>query len=294
MMAKSKGKKPNLPPKELLWLFGIAAIAVLYMGVKFSSITGQLEDLQTDVEAMHKIVTSPPEPILPDPPEVQSDPAFKPRSWKEAADAFAKLGKNPSAEMMAGALVQIDSWMIRVEDEASVKNLKTYISKRLRKRIKTEVQALQAGALKATTTREGMVMHAEAGRIVALYPMTNEAGIIAQAKLLMQSQVDIAGRLQLIRRQRYNLWAAQQIEKAIKGFNEQSSFLSPKEENPKIIASLLEHLGPIDPSVLEPVVMDMYHYVLDLTKKNISEADKISLMKKLADPANQRKTPGDF
>ena len=56
----------------------------------------------------------------------------------------------------------------------------------------------------------------------------------------------------------------------------------------------MTNLGPVDPSLLEPAVLDLYNYVIENTKGKIYEGEKTELAKKLTDPSIRRKTLGDF
>lgn len=89
-------------------------------------------------------------------------------------------------------------------------------------------------------------------------------------------------------------YVTDRIEGALNGYNENKSFLSPKQENPALIASLVKNLAEVDPSLIEPVVLELYSYVIEMTKSSISDADKIELAKRLTDPVVKRKSLGDF
>jgi hypothetical protein len=84
------------------------------------------------------------------------------------------------------------------------------------------------------------------------------------------------------------------IEQAITGYRTKSSFWSPKKENNELISSLVTYLGDVDPNQLEPVVLSLYNYVVEMTKESISEADKLMLAKKLTAPDIRRNHPDDF
>lgn len=58
--------------------------------------------------------------------------------------------------------------------------------------------------------------------------------------------------------------------------------------------SLVSHLGEVDPIQLEPATLELYNYVIDLTKGSISEKEKVDLAKRLTSPSIKRKTLGDF
>jgi KaiC/GvpD/RAD55 family RecA-like ATPase len=214
---------------------------------------------------------------------------------KADAEAFVgKLGKTPSAEQLAAALTVFDSWSITPDEEAVFDEYKLTLLPRLRELVKEEVLVYQQKSLAAETGSEAAEMHAEAGRILSLYPIVQNKGVLDEAKRLCALQADLATRIVAIRRQRYNRWATDRIEGAINGYNEKKSLWSPIRENPALIASLVKNLGEVDPSLIEPAVLDLYSYAIDTTKGSISEADKIELAKRLTDPRVKRKSLGDF
>ena len=55
-------------------------------------------------------------------------------------------------------------------------------------------------------------------------------------------------------------------------------------------------MSPIDPSFLEPAAMDLYDYVLGLTRDAMGDDDKkrIELTRGFANPTQVRLTPVDF
>ena len=124
--------------------------------------------------------------------------------------------------------------------------------------------------------------------------MSDEQAVIEEAKAISAQQAEVAMRLEVLRRQRYNLWATQCIEAAIDGYNKNKSYLHPEAENAHLIDSLVKTLGEVDPALIEPAVLELYNYVIDLTKDSISEKDKINLTKGLTDPSIRRKNLGDF
>jgi hypothetical protein len=81
--------------------------------------------------------------------------------------------------------------------------------------------------------------------------------------LLSAQQAEVANRIEMIRRQRYNRWSAQQIDYAIWGYNQKSSLLHPKNENKDLMDSTVSTLGEVDPILLEPVVLELYPTPLD-------------------------------
>jgi hypothetical protein len=212
---------------------------------------------------------------------------------EEALQAIKALGEEPPTEDFARALATIDAWLVDDKDEASFTKLKLEQLSRLRKKVKSEVESLQQEALKSITYADGTTKHSKAGRVLSLYPVSDDKSVIEEAKQLSARQGDVAVRLEEVRRQRYNQWATGQIEAAINVYNENVS-KNPLANNSQLIDPLIEQLGPVDPGVLEPVVLELYNYALDRTKGSLSEASKIDLAKRLTDPSIQRKPLGEF
>lgn len=216
------------------------------------------------------------------------------RTAADAEAAIRKLGDMPTAHDMASCLNELDTWVMRPDDEQRAVGLKQELAARLRVQVIKDVRDKQRACLSAATGSDAIKLHGEAGQILALYPMSEDKGVIDEAKALSTQQVEIANRIDVLRRQRYNHWACKQIEAAIDGYNSGSSYTSPKKENKVLIDSLVGSLGEVDPGLIEPAVMELYNYVIDLTNGSISEKEKIELAKRLTDPSLRRKTLGDF
>jgi hypothetical protein len=213
---------------------------------------------------------------------------------EEVEAMIQELDKTPTARQLASALTTLDSWFIAPPDEEAVQKAKAGLVGRLREQVKKQVVALQKSALSAANGSQAVEKHGEAAEILLLYPMAEDKAVLEEVRRLATQQADVAARIEVLRRQRYNHWAMDRIEAALKGFHENSKYLSPKQENAALVASLVKNLGDVDPSLIEPAVLDLYNYVFTLTKDSISEIDKIELGKRLSDPANKRKILGDF
>jgi hypothetical protein len=216
------------------------------------------------------------------------------RTFAELQARMAALGTQPSAADLAACLAEIDLWTMRPDDEKDATARKLELLSRLRNQVRVEVEDLQRTSLHAKTGAEAARLYATAGQTLALFPLSDEQVVLEEAKRLALQQVDIANRIDMLRRQRYNYWAAGQIGAAVDGYNNEKSYLSPKKENARLMESLVKCLGEIDPTLLEPAVTELYQYVLDLTGGSISEAERVQLAKRLTDPAVRRKTLGDF
>lgn len=215
-------------------------------------------------------------------------------SLADVNEYVKKLGDASSAQKLSDSLAELDMWLVPSADEEAFRDLKLRIASQLRQQVENEVQIMQKAALEAGTGAEAARQYSEAGRILSLYPMSEDRAVLEKAKLLSSSQAEVANRLEVLRRQRYNYWVTEQIQNAIDGYNKGSSYWSPKKENKVLMESLVDNLKEIDPTLLEPAVMELYNYVVDLTKGSISENEKFELAKRLTEPSIKRRTLGDF
>lgn len=215
-------------------------------------------------------------------------------SLAEAQAAIEELGENPSAQDLATKLFEIDLWIVSPDEENEFRNFKNTIVAKLQTIVAGEVAELQKKALQADNGAEAADLYKEAEIILTLFPLSEDAGALDKARQLGSKQSHVADRLQAIRRQRYNHWATGKIENAINGYNENSSLWSPVAENKRLVDSCVKELAEIDPMILEPAVLDLYSYILNLTTQAISDKDRVALSKGLSDPTVKRKTLGDF
>jgi len=276
------------------WLLVVAGTAVICLWLEWNRGSRPVADLDAKIAALDvkldKLLgaTSAEDGFSPLPTDTEV------RTAADAKQAIKKLGTTPGAEKLAAALAAIDAWTVKPEQEKEFREYKLTLAAQLRKSVKGEVVALQKAALDAAAGSDGAKKHSEAGRILALYPMSEDKAVIEEAKLLSSQQGELAVRLEVIRRQRYNHWAAERIEAAIDGYNSTASRVPYRTDREKLVASLVDKMGAVDPALLEPTVLDLYNYVVDLTKGALYEAEKITLAKQMTDPTISRKTLGDF
>jgi hypothetical protein len=226
--------------------------------------------------------------------EAGNEPIVRFSAIQDAEGMVQELGERPSAERLAEAIVEMDGWLIKPGEEERFKNFKLGQQTRLRLLVKAEVSAYQETALKASSSSEGARRHVEAGRVLAMYPMSDEPAVLEEARSLASRQAESVGRLEALRRQRYNRWATGQIEKSLNFYNANVSRFNPFNDNAVLIGSMVENLGEVDPACLEPAVLELYNYVIERTKGSISEKNKLELAKRLTDPSVRRKVLGDF
>lgn len=224
----------------------------------------------------------------------EHEPPENIRSVADVNRLVEKLGEAPSAESLAAAAAELDSWFVKPEEDEQFLKLRSDLDKRVRAHVEKEVTAVHGKALTAESAKQRAELYAEAGRLLALYPLSDNKEVLDGAKHLAADHAEVASRLEVLTRQRYNQWVTQRVAAAIDGYNAKKSYWSPKKENPELIKSLVANLGEVDPVLLEPAVLELYNYVLDLTKSSISEADKVDLARRLTDPKIKRRKLGDL
>lgn len=211
----------------------------------------------------------------------------------DAEKRFAELGESPSAYAFAETLSIVDGWLSKPEDSDALQQFKASKVAKLRQLVKQDVESLHEQALKAETGAKSTEIYARASQALALYPMDSTNSVLDEARHLSARHSDVGIRIEVIRRQRYNAWAMDRIEETIKAINSiASSFRTA--DNPRTIDATVQHLGEIDPTLLEPVVAQLYNYAVEQAKSNISSEQQLELGRRIIDPAIKRKNFGDF
>jgi len=230
-------------------------------------------------------------------PTNQTDDGTLQVVFKTDADVVAEiltLQGRPTVDSYARVLSEIDEWIITPTDEPVVQGRIAKLLPPLRALIKSDVVALQDAALKEKTGELGAAQLDEAGRRLALYPMSDDAAVLTEAKALSVRQTQALVHLEGLRRQRYNQWALVSVAKAIDYYNANASSWNPMASNAPLLKPLADQLSEIDPLLLEPAVSELYTYIIGKTKEGLSDKDKVGFAKQLTDPAKVRKTLGEF
>lgn len=215
------------------------------------------------------------------------------RTAADASAAFAALGAQPTVERLATVIADIDTWFTAPEEQESLRALQNSQIVRLRELVKKEVEAQQARARTASSGKLADEALERAAQSLALYPMSDDSKVIAEAKRLSSRQLDTAAAVESSRRQRYNSAAIDKIESAIKYFNTNPPAIR-NAKNSAMIGPIADLIGPIDPFLLEPVVLDLYSSVLQQMNDNLDPEDRVRLAREMTSPARQRKTLRDF
>lgn len=265
----------------------IVSIIAFYL-IKISSTLEQLKLVDQSVPKPNAVSSTSPNDV-----ELQED-SIQLHSFKDVNQHISSLHTPVRAKDMALAIAEIDSWMIEPESEESVKNLIDQKLDELRFKIVSEVKEESQKALDAPKSKEAREILNNISLLISLYPMSEKQEVIEQAQKLTDDQRKLVLKLESLKRLRYNQWAVSRVEQALNSYHKNSSLWRPKQENKALIDSLVKHLGEVDPNLLEPIVLNLYNYAVDITKESISEDDRIKLAKALTEPAIQRLSYEEF
>lgn len=206
-------------------------------------------------------------------------------SYSDLTNLVMTIGEKGTAQDTADVLIEMGGWLFPEEDTIGVEQIESQLTQRLRKMVKDETKTLQLAALRSDSYRAGHESLRKAESVLALYPLSDKADVLKEAEAISLMQRNIAGRLDLIRRQRYNSWAAKQVETALRDLRKDSDHGSSK---------AIAQLQPIDPSFLEPSVASIYSYAVEEMMKDLKQEKKALIAKDLTNPSVTRRTLGDF
>ena len=184
------------------------------------------------------------------------------------------------ATQIADALTALEN--VPANDREKVDRFQMELLARLRTQVKVEVQGLHQRALIARMYREGFSLVRQAGEIIALYPISNDSAVVAEAEDLSIRQKEVGRRVEMLRRQRYNRWAAEQLEKSLDALRS------------KDVATAQILLGSIDASLLEIAVSSLYSYTVTEIADKLDKDKKAQLAKALTDSSIVRRGMEDF
>lgn len=191
--------------------------------------------------------------------------------------AIDELKETSTSQEIANTILEISDMNISDADIRKVSELEKKLLSRLRGQIKSEVLAIHQEGLKSSSYAEGYAAIREAGSILAMYPLSEDKGVIKEAEELSMRQKEALNRLNMIRRQKYNYWAAERIDQGL------------TEIRKSRIEQAMNYLQIIEPSLLEPSVASLYSYAVTEIMDEFSEADKSSVALKLTAPSVSRR-----
>lgn len=206
-------------------------------------------------------------------------------TFEQLQKAAQQLDQSGKARDYADLLVQIENTAFYQGDRHEVDKLQASLVVRLRELVESEAHTLHKLALNAPNYGEGYSYFRDASAIIALYPMADEKDVMLQAEELSEKHRKVEAGLLTHRRQRYNFWAASQIQNALKVLRNGAKGGAK---------TTIEYLTVIEPSQLEPSVSAIYSYTVQQLMDELKMDEKAEVAKKLSNPDNLRRTLEDF
>lgn len=206
-------------------------------------------------------------------------------SYVQVTNLLASLPAKPTAQEIADLLIQLGGWTFPDEELERVERVETDLAAKLRDEVKAEVTDLHRLALESADYTAGHEHLRRAGAVLALFPLSDDPETLQEAEALSSKQREVARRLELIRRQRYNHWAAGEVEEALRILREGA-------KNARDTA--ITALSTIDPPLLEPAVASVYSYAIEEITDDLKGDKKASVAKQLTVATAHRKTLEDF
>lgn len=227
-----------------------------------------------------------------------SQPVEQPR--RSISDAKRRVEGLNEPEELAKALAEIDLWVLEQSEQGQFDRLMDQEQERLRKLIAERVRSLHQQARDKALEKDSdgaERLYAGAGRILALFPASEDSGVMEEARNLVAEHQKVGARLSQIRRLQYNQWAVDQIERALDDYTKKNVGLKEAitgTDDDALTDSFVAHLGQVDPALLDSAVFELYQHALKRTLDDLDEAHKIELSRRLTDPKNERKTLEEF
>lgn len=190
------------------------------------------------------------------------------QSIPDIQEMIAQLPDDAAVEVIAVTLSDVSAVNVKEKDEAVREELETSLAHKLREKIKRDVKSLHKNALMADTYIKGQAKLREAGQVIGFYPLSEDTEILKEAEVLSLMQTDMIRRLDSLRRQRYNHWAATQLEDTLRDLRESGT------------DAAIKLFAVIEPSLLESSVASLYVYATDEITKKLPSNEKSTLAKK--------------
>lgn len=239
---------------------------------------------------------------LPQPPgsAATSDAASEtePINYRKIADLRGRLEevRAAKADTLAKTIAELDAWVFSEADEAEARSLVNGALVKLSAAITTDVQDSLQAARKAPDSTQRTAAMRKAEGLVGLFPTPRDASTQAELDGLVASIKSTSTFLQDAQRLRYNQWALTKIQESLQKFHKAKKFFSSDQDRLALVKICQDSLGPINPSHLEPAVLDLYHHSLGLTRASLKENEDhmLTLAKGLTNPTLVRKSPMEF
>jgi hypothetical protein len=253
-------------------------------------------------ETLSRSTAAGPEIVLAQPPTsavTSSVPnESEPINYRKIADLRARLEevKAAKSEALAKTISELDAWVFSEADEAEARSLVSGALVKLSATIAIDIRENLQAARKASDSKQRTAAIRKAEAIVGLFPTPRDEQTQADLDGLVASIKSTTLFLQDSQRLRYNQWALTRIQESLQQFHKAKKIFSNDQDRLALIKICQDSLGPINPSHLEPAVLDLYHHSLGLTRASLKEKEDLmlTLAKGLTDPALVRRSPMDF
>lgn len=264
------------------------------------AVVGALILLQTRVSELTKIVRQ----------QAASSPAVKAQVTSTATGTFfdqddepplqfhkaAEIEMNSAPSLkakdvkaFAQALAEADEWLFDpAEQQQASSTIKAQIQT-LRVWLKTEIDSSLSLALNAEKGGKAATFLQRVNTLLGLYPHPADEAQQAELETITISISNTSRRVDELRRLRYNQWAILRIEEGVRQFHDNKN-VGPD----AIVAACVNALAYIDPTHIEPCVMDLYQYLVQITKEKVGDPYYSRIAKGITNPAVARLTPYNF
>lgn len=207
--------------------------------------------------------------------EESTEPSYD--SFEEVLKDVENTKNNATSYDVSLLLLSLDKYEVSPEDEESFYALKYDIIKFLRIMIENEIEQFYSEAMTAPTGDQALKIMSEVQNRFLLYPYLQDEETKKSIKS-MEKQFELTTE-KLNERQmiKYLKWVESQIYTFRVQFNNISSYLSPIEENRKLMNLTVEIIGRINTKYLSDEVIAVCNSLIAETKDQISEKEGLEL-----------------
>lgn len=207
--------------------------------------------------------------------EESTEPVYD--SFEEVLKDVEKTKDNATSGDVALLLLSLDKYEVSPEDEESFYTLKYDITKFLRTMIENEIEQLCSEALTAPTGNKALEIMSEAQNRFFLYPYLEDEETKKGINSIKKQFESTFAKLNEQQMAKYSKFVESQINSFNIEFNNISSYLSPIEENGKLMNLTVETIGRINTKYLSGEVIAFYNSLIAETKDQISEKEGLEL-----------------
>lgn len=274
------------PPRAILIALVAAVVAaLLLLQHRVASLEAKIERLTASDPAVKALIAPPGNS---DDVEDDAQP-LKLRIAAEVEPHFESSLKNKDIQAYARALLEANEWLFEPSEQQAAEASLSARTEALRVWIKSAVERLVSLAVASEKGADAIPHLKEATSVFSLYPQPDTDERQREAEALANHINDATRRVDELRRLRYNQWAITRIEDGVRQFHD-----NKKVGPDAVVTACVNALVYIDPAHLDPTVMDLYHYLVQITREKAGDAYFSRIAKGLTDPAVSKRTPINF